>query len=210
MSQIHEKSPKHCANKQALNPHNFNKKLFFYLTTLLLAILSLVLLVWVILHPTKPHFSLKQADIKQLNLTASSSLNSYIQLTLLSINPNKKLGIYYDEFLLYASYNGQKITNVTSIDPFYQDREETNVLSASLVGNEQTLAPQLAYQVKRDEGMGNLYLNFKVMGRLRWKVGTWVSGRYRFNVNCVTVVAFGVKVSPPLSLRQGAECSTSV
>ncbi|KAL0452366.1 UNVERIFIED_CONTAM: NDR1/HIN1-like protein 26 [Sesamum latifolium] len=171
-------------------------------------------LVWLVLHPSKPHFSLKQADINQLNLTAASSLTSYIQLTLLSTNPNKKVGIYYDQFLLYASYNGQKITNITAIDPFYQDREETNLLSASLVGSEQTVAPALAYQVKRDEGTGKVGLSFKVMGRLRWKVGTWISGRYRFNVNCVSVVAFGGRsVSSPaalMSLRQGTVCSTSV
>ncbi|KAL0382488.1 UNVERIFIED_CONTAM: NDR1/HIN1-like protein 26 [Sesamum calycinum] len=210
MSEINEKSPKHCANKQAVDLHKFKKKLFFYLTTLLLTILSLIFLVWLILHPSKPHFSLKQADINQLNLTASSSLDSYIQLTLLSTNPNKKVGIYYDQFLLYASYNAQKITNVTSIDPFYQDREETNLLSASLVGNQQTVAPSLAYQVKRDEETGKVALSFKVMGRLRWKVGTWISGRYRFNVNCVSVVAFGGRSPGLMSLRQGTVCSTSV
>ncbi|KAK4384780.1 Two-component response regulator-like APRR5 [Sesamum angolense] len=123
-------------------------------------------------------FSLKEADINQLNLSGPSLLNSSIQLTLLSNNPNKKVGIYYDEFLLYASYKGQKITPETSISPFYQEHEETNLLSASLVGNQQPVAPSFAYEVQRDQGTGKLVLSFKVMGRLRWKVGTWVSGSF--------------------------------
>ncbi|KAL2226882.1 NDR1/HIN1-like protein 1 [Sesamum indicum] len=210
MSQIHEKSPKHCANKQAINLHKFNKKLLFSLSTLFLSILSLIFLVWLVLHPTKPQFSLKEADINQLNLSGPSLLNSSIQLTLLSNNPNKKVGIYYDEFLLYASYKGQKITPETSISPFYQGHEETNLLSASLVGNQQPVAPSFAYEVQRDQGTGKLVLSFKAMGRLRWKVGTWVSGRYRFIVNCIAIMPFGRIPSPPLSSKQGSQCSTTI
>lgn len=210
MSKITEKSPKHCANKETINFHKFNKKLWFYLSTLLLSILSLIFLVWLILHPTKPQFSLKEADLNQLNLAGPSLLNSSIQLTLLSINPNKKVGIYYDEFLLYASYKGQKITPETSISPFYQEHEETNLLSASLIGNQQPVAPSFAYEVQRDQGTGKMALNFKVMGRLRWKVGTWVSGRYRFVVNCITIMPLGNIPSPPLRSKQGSRCSTTI
>ncbi|KAL3838017.1 hypothetical protein ACJIZ3_022608 [Penstemon smallii] len=211
MSEIHEKSPKHCANKKAFNFHNFNKKLYIYLSTIFLTILSLIFLVWLILHPTKPQFSLKEAEINQLNLSTPSLLNSSIQLTLLSNNPNKKVGIYYDEFLIYASYKGQKITTETSISPFYEEHEETNLVSAFLIGNLQPVASTFAYEVQRDQGStGKLVLNFKVMGRLRWKVGTWVSGRYRFVVNCVTFMPFGMLPSLPLSSRQGTQCSTTI
>ncbi|KAG8381595.1 hypothetical protein BUALT_Bualt06G0137800 [Buddleja alternifolia] len=210
MSQITEKSPKHCANKKTLNLHKFNKKLIFYFFSLFLSILSLIFLVWLVLHPTKPQFSLKNTEINQLNLSGQSLLNSSIQLTLLSINPNKKVGIYYDEFLIYASYKGQKISPDTSISPFYQEHEETNLISASLVGNQQPVAPSFAYEVQRDQGIGKFALNVKVIGRLRWKVGSWVSGRYRFIVNCVSVMPLGPIPSPPLSAKQGSQCSTTI
>lgn len=214
MSQIHEKSPKHCANKhqQTINFPKFKyKKLFFYFSTFFLSLLSLIFLVWLILHPTKPQFSLKQADVNQLNLSGPSLLNSSIQLTILSHNPNKKVGIYYDELLLYASYKGQKITPDTLISPFYQDHDETDLLSASLIGNQQPVAPSFAYEVQRDQIVGKMILNFKVMGRLRWKVGTYVSGRYRFVVSCVAVMPFGGPIpSPPLSSRLGSKCSTTI
>ncbi|XP_073131592.1 NDR1/HIN1-like protein 26 [Henckelia pumila] len=215
MSKIDVKSPKHCAEKHTLVTVPRRRRVYLYLSTITLLLLSLLLLFWLILRPAKPHFSLQQADVNQLNLAGSSSsnsqlLNSSIQLTLQSTNPNNKLGIYYDEFRLYASYKSQKITPDTSISPFYQDHQETTFLSASLVGIQQPVSPSFAYEVQRDMATGKLVLSFKGNGRLRWKVGTWVSGRYRFMVDCVTVMPFGAIPSPPLSSRQATVCSTTV
>ncbi|XP_061364067.1 NDR1/HIN1-like protein 26 [Gastrolobium bilobum] len=210
MSQITIKSPKHCASKQALKIDRNYRKLFFGLSAFFTSILSLILLIWFILHPAKPQFSLIEADIYQLNLSGPN-LNSSIQLTLLSKNPNQKVGIYYDEFQAYATYKGQQITGDTSVPPFYQGQEESNLLTSSLVGNGLPVAPSLGYEVGRDQITGRLVLNLKVNGKLRWKVGTWVSGRYRFNVNCVSIMAFGPSIPQgPLISKQGAQCSTTI
>ncbi|KAF5947463.1 hypothetical protein HYC85_013420 [Camellia sinensis] len=199
MSQVLTRSPKHCAKQGLKNIDEHYKKLFYAFSTFFLSILFLIFLVWLILHPSKPEFSLKEADLYQLNLTAPLPhlLNSSIQFTLLSKNPNKKVGIYYDELQVYASYKGQQITVGTSLPPFYQDHDESNLLAGSLTGT------------------GELYLNDLVHinsrqmnGRLRWKVGTWVSGRNRFNANCVAVVDF--RTSGQLSSKQGTQCSTTV
>lgn len=210
MSDLSSKSPKHCANK-GLNIGKFYKKLYWAGFTFLLSVLALILLIWLILHPTKPEFSLKEADIYQLNLSGPHLLNSSIQLTLLSKNPNKKVGIYYDMVQVYASYKGQQITVYTSLPPFYQGHEESNLLTASLAGTGLPVAPSFGYEVGRDQTAGKLVLSLKLNGRLRWKVGTWVSGRYRINVNCVAVMPFGPTIpSGPLSSKEGAQCSTTV
>ncbi|XP_042480574.1 NDR1/HIN1-like protein 26 [Macadamia integrifolia] len=211
MSQIFlTNSPKHCA-KHGLNVNKLPKKLLYGFSTFLLSFFSLAILVWVILHPSKPEFYLKEADIYQLNLSAPHLLNSSIQLTLISKNPNKKVGVYYDQLQIYASYKGQQITLYTSLPPFYQGHEDSNLLSASLVGTGLPVAPSFGYEVGRDQTAGRLILSLKVNGQLRWKVGSWVSGRYRFNVNCVTIMNFGPdSVSAPVSSRQGSSCSTTV
>ncbi|CAK9139045.1 unnamed protein product [Ilex paraguariensis] len=210
MSQFHVKSPKHCA-KQGLSIDKFYRKLFLYFSTFLLSILSLIFLIWLILHPTKPEFSLQEADVYQLNLSGSHLLNSSIQITLLSKNPNKNVGVYYDELQVYASYKGQQITIDTTIPPFYQGHEESNLLTAALVGTGIPVAPSFDYEVGRDQTAGKLVFSLKANGRLRWKVGTWVSGRFRFNVNCVAIMPFGPSIpSGPLSSKQGTQCSTTV
>ncbi|KAG6714376.1 hypothetical protein I3843_05G183900 [Carya illinoinensis] len=210
MSHVLEKSPKHCA-KQGLNIDQHHKKLFFFFSTLFTSILSLILVIWLILRPSKPDFSLREADIYQLNLSGSHLLNSSLQLTLLSKNPNQKVGIYYDELQVYADYKGQQITTYTSLPPFYQGHQDSNLLTASLVGTWLPVAPSFGYEVGRDQTAGKLVLSLKVNGRLRWKVGTWVSGKYRFNVNCVAVMAFGPAIpTGPLTSKQGSHCATTV
>lgn len=210
MSQFDVKSPKHCG-KRGFNVDKVYKKFFFAFSVLFSSILSLILLVWLILHPSKPRFSLKETDIYQLNLSPTQLLNSSIQLTLLSKNPNQKVGIYYDDLQVYAAYKGQQITVYSSLPPFYQGHGDSNLLTASLIGTGLPVAPSFGYEVGRDQTAGRLVLNLKVNGRVRWKVGTWVSGRYRLNVDCVAVVAFGPTIpTGPLSSKQGTQCSTSI
>ncbi|KAJ4951938.1 hypothetical protein NE237_028770 [Protea cynaroides] len=212
------KSPKHCANsKHRFNLDKLPKKLLYGFSTILLSLFSLVFLVWLILRPSKPEFYLNEADIYQLNLsiTPDHLLNSSIRITLLSKNPNKKVGIYYDQLQVYASYKGQQITLYNSLPPFYQGHEDINLLTVSLLGPGLPVAPSFAYQVGRDQTAGRLILNLKVNGRLRWKVGTWVSGRYRFNVDCLAIMAFGsyVAVPAPVTLtskQPASQCSTIV
>ncbi|KAM1613744.1 hypothetical protein PS2_002203 [Malus domestica] len=211
MSQALTKSPKHCGNKHGLNICKLYKNLFLLFSTFGTTILSIILVVWLILRPTKPEFSLKEADIYQLNLFSSYLLNSSVQLTLLSKNPNQKVGIYYDELQVYAAYKGQQITVYTSLPPFYQGHEDSNILTASLVGIGLPVGPSFGYEMGRDQTAGRLVLNLKVIGRLRWKVGVWISGKYRVNVDCLAVMAFGPSVpTGPLTTRQGTQCSTNV
>ncbi|MED6163816.1 hypothetical protein PIB30_083692 [Stylosanthes scabra] len=214
MSQITIESPKHCANKQGLKRFERNyKKLFFVFSAFFTTILLLILLIYLILHPSKPQFSLKELDIYQLNLSGPN-LNTTINLTLLSKNPNQKVSIYYDKIVVYGSYKGQQITGDTYVPPFYQDNQESNLLTASLVGNGLPVSPSIGYEFGRDQSSGRLVLNLKVNGKLRWKIGTWVSGHYRFNVNCVSFMAFGPSslpsASPPLASKQGSQCSTTL
>ncbi|KAF6136243.1 hypothetical protein GIB67_001652 [Kingdonia uniflora] len=162
------------------------------------------------LHPTKPEFYLKEANIYQLNLSGPRLLNSSIQITLFSKNPNQRLGVFYDQLQAYASYKGQQITLDSSLPPFYQGHEETNVITASLIGSEVPVSPSFGYEVIRDQTAGTLAVSLKLNGRLRWKVGTWVSGRYRLNISCVIIMDFPKVVSGPLSLKKGTKCSTSV
>ncbi|KAJ9539570.1 hypothetical protein OSB04_026076 [Centaurea solstitialis] len=212
MSQIHAKSPQHCAKKKLVNiSSNLQKKLLYTFTTFFSTILLLILLVWLLLHPTNPHFSLKEADVYQLVVSPTHLLNSSIQLTFLSTNPNQKVGIYYDQIQVYASYKAQQITLDSYLPPFYQDHKDTNLLSAVLVANALPVAPSFNYELGRDQMAGRLVLNLKANGLLRWKLGTWVSGRYRFNVNCVALSVFGSSApAAPLTLKQGTQCSTTI
>ncbi|KAJ6340771.1 hypothetical protein OIU77_008511 [Salix suchowensis] len=160
MSQVSVKSPKHCA-KQGLNVDKLYKKLFFAFSGILTTLLLLILMIWIILRPAKPEFTLKEAAIYQLSLSGPNLLNSSIQLTLLSKNPNQKVSIYYDELQVYAAYKGQQITVDTFFPSFYQGHQDRNLLTASLVGAGLPVASSFNYEVGRDKTAGKLVLNLK-------------------------------------------------
>ncbi|KAL4575709.1 hypothetical protein LXL04_011793 [Taraxacum kok-saghyz] len=69
------------------------------------------------------------------------------------------------------------------------------------------VAPSFNYELDRDQSAGRLVLGLKANGLLRWKVGPWVSGKYRFNVNCVAVLLFGPSAST--AAKQG-QCFTTI
>ncbi|KAK1440514.1 hypothetical protein QVD17_06342 [Tagetes erecta] len=199
------KSPQHCGKNKHLI---INKKLIALFISILL-LLTLILLFCFVLRPTKPHFSLDQLHIYQLFVSPTYLVNSSIQLTLLSTNPNQRFGIYYDQIQFYASYKAQQITLHSYVSPFYQDHKDTNLLSALLAANAFPVAPSFSFDLGRDLMAGRLVLNIKANGLLRWKLGTWVSGSYRFSVNCVAVLlVFGSSV--PFTSKQGTQCFTTI
>ncbi|XP_072985925.1 NDR1/HIN1-like protein 26 [Typha latifolia] len=210
MSLLLTASPKDCS-KKGLHLHKLNKKFLFGLSTFLLSILSLVFFVWLILHPSKPQFYVKDASVFELSLAPARLLNTTIQTTFVAKNPNSRVGIYYDEIRTYAAYKGQQITVDVELPGFYQGHQDTNFLSTSLYGAGMPVSSSFGYEVNRDQVAGKLILALKLDGQLRWKVGTWVSSKYRFDVNCIAVVVIVPGgVAGPLSSVQGSECSTTV
>ncbi|THU73120.1 hypothetical protein C4D60_Mb04t19450 [Musa balbisiana] len=210
MSLLVTTSPKDCS-KKGFRLNKLNKKILYSLFSLLVSILSVVFLIWLVLHPTKPEFYLRDTAVYELSLASPRLLNSTIQATVVSKNPNSHVGIYYDRLRAYAAYKGQQITGDSELPPFYQGHQDINILSSSLYGIAMPFAPSFGYHVSRDQTAGRLYLELKLDGKLRWKVGSWVSGSYRIDVNCVAVIVPRPGADPgPMSLVQGTHCSTTV
>ncbi|CAA2968177.1 NDR1/HIN1-like protein 1 [Olea europaea var. sylvestris] len=175
------------------------KKLFGRLLIALFSFIFLVLfiifLVWLILRPSKPHFILQDATVYAFNLSTPNLLTSNLQITISSRNPNDRIGIYYDKLHVYASYHGQQISLPTSLPSTFQGHKDVTVWSPFLLGNEVPVAPYLAVSLNQDQMVGTLLINFKVNGRIRWRVGSFVSGKYHLYVNCPAYINFGTKNS---------------
>lgn len=211
MSQLlAEASPKHCAER-GLKGKRLGRRLLCVLSSSFSTVLSIFLLVWFILRPAKPQFYVKDVGVYQLSLSPPRLLNSTVGFTLVSRNPNDRVGVYYDRLRAYASYKDQRITADSAFPPFYQGHQDTNLLSASLSGAGVPVAASFGYELGRDQTTGKLPLRLRLEGRVRWKVGSWVSGQYRIMVDCIAIVGFVPgDMSSTLSTNQGAECSTSL
>ena len=156
-------------------------------------VLFVVFLVWIILLPTKPRFVLQDATVYAFNVstTEPSTLSTSMQITVASKNRMGKVGIYYQKLDVYATYRSQQVTLPTLLPSTYQDHNEIAVWSPFLYGDMIPLSPELMMPLEQDQNVGAVLLNIRLNGCVKWKVGTWISGKYDLNVNCPAYIKFG-------------------
>ncbi|XP_051114254.1 NDR1/HIN1-like protein 1 [Andrographis paniculata] len=174
-----------------------------------------VLLIWAILRPKKPQFTLHDATVFVLAVPAGNLISATVQVTVGCRNPNSRIGIYYDGLTAYAAYRDQQITYAAAIQPVYQSRKDFTVWSPFVYGDDVPVAPYTGGGLARDRSAGAIPLVVKINGHVKWRVGAFISGRYHLHVSCPAnipvdysggIAAAGVAVKYQLSQR----CSVSV
>ncbi|TQD78765.1 hypothetical protein C1H46_035689 [Malus baccata] len=158
-------------------------------------LLVTILIVWAILQPSKPRFVLQDVTVFNFNTSASNVFSSSFQVTISSRNPNDKIGIYYDRLNIYATYRAQQITFPTLIPPVYQGHKDVNIWSPFIYGTDVPIAPYNSIALGQDQNAGSVLLLIKMDGRVRWKVGTFISSRYHLYIRCPAFIALGSKTT---------------
>ena len=171
------------------------RRIFAGILIFLLVVLIIILLVWAILRPSKPKFILQDATVYAFNVSSPNLLTSNFQVTLSFRNPNDKVGIYYDKLDVYATYRNQQITLRTSIPTSYQGHNEIDVWSPFVYGTAVPVSPYNSIALGQDQAIGTVLLLIKIDGRVRFKVGSFISGKYRLNVRCPAYIQFGSRTS---------------
>ena len=177
--------------------------------------LLIILIIWLALRPTKPKFYLQDASVYAFNVSSPDNLlSSTIQVTISTHNPNARVGIYYDRVDVFASYKYQQITPVTTVPPFYQGQNDVDLWSPYLYAVSVPVAPHLAEAISQDQSSGFLLVHVKIEGRIRWKMGSWVSGHYDLFVTCPAFLSSqsgkGVGDLPVIKFQQISTCSVDV
>ncbi|KAB2013301.1 hypothetical protein ERO13_D09G131500v2 [Gossypium hirsutum] len=197
--------------------HNkFRRRLLFGILFFILIVLITVLLIWAILRPSKPRFILQDTTVYGFNASVPNFLTSSFQVTVSSRNPNDRIGIYYDRLDLYATYRNQQITPRTSLPPTYQGHKDVNVWSPFINGNMIPISPDFSTSLSSEQASGSVFLTIKIDGRVRWKVGAFVSGRYHLYVRCPAIITFGSKFNGVIVAQNAVKfqfvtrCSVSV
>ncbi|KAK6152257.1 hypothetical protein DH2020_014892 [Rehmannia glutinosa] len=131
------------------------------------------------------------ATIFNLNVSAPNVISTTVQVTVNSRNPNSNIGIYYDRLDVYATYRNQQITYYTVIPPVYQGHKDVNVWSPFIYGNTVPVAPYNGLALTQDQSDGAIAITVKINGRVRWKVGSFISGRYHLHVTCPAYIPLG-------------------
>ncbi|KAF5744907.1 protein YLS9 [Tripterygium wilfordii] len=191
------------------------RRIFAALLALIIIILFIIFLVWIILRPTKPRFVLQDATLYSVNLSEPNMLTTTMQVTVSSRNPNERISISYEKLDIYASYRNQQITLPTTIPSTTQGHKEITVWSPFLNGESVPVSPYLSTALTEDQNAGLLLVNIKIQGKIRWKVGTWISGKYRLNVNCPGYISSGernkgIEIGPSIKYQFVQVCHVDV
>ncbi|KAF5772905.1 putative Late embryogenesis abundant protein [Helianthus annuus] len=208
-------SVKHC-DHHGDKKKKLIKKILIGLAIFIGIALLVFLITWAILQPKKPKFILQDATIYNFNVSAPILLSSNFQVTINARNPNSKIGIYYDKLNVFATYHSQQITYFTVIQPVYQGHKDLNIWSPFVYGTNVPVAPYNGAALSQDQSNGAIALVIKINGRVRWKVGSFISGRYHLHVTCPAYIPFGNKNSGIAGVVTGVKyqlaqkCSVSV
>jgi len=57
------------------------------------------------------------------------------------------------------------------------------------------VAPYNSVALGQDQAGGAVQLTIRIDGRVRWKVGTFISGRYHLYVRCPAYITFGTRTT---------------
>ncbi|XP_075507755.1 NDR1/HIN1-like protein 1 [Primulina tabacum] len=211
-----EKSSHDHHHHHILWPRKITRRFCAWLIIFTFIILLTIFLVWASLQPQKPSFTLQDATIFNLNVTAPNVISTTLQITINSHNPNSKIGIYYDKMEVYAAYHHQQITYPTIIPPVYQGHRDDNVWSPFIYGTTVPVAPYNGLSLSQDKANGAIAMVIRLNGRVKWKVGNFVSGRYHLHVSCPAYIPIGnskntgIVIGNAIKYQLSQSCSVNV
>ncbi|KAG0478577.1 hypothetical protein HPP92_013296 [Vanilla planifolia] len=211
---------KDCGKHASYHRQKIVRRIFACLLSLIILVLFVILVIWLVLRPTKPKFLLQDSSIYQFNLSSDSNLlfsnllSISLQVTISSRNPNDRIGIYYDRLDVLAEYKNRQITTATELPVGYQGHNDVNVWSPFVSANAVPIDPYLVDAFGQDENAGYILIYIKIDGKLRWKVGTWISGHYHIDVSCPAFFSVsngkGNGGSPAFRFQQMTSCNVDV
>ncbi|KAK8921008.1 hypothetical protein KSP39_PZI020897 [Platanthera zijinensis] len=177
-------SEKDCSRRNSFCWNKLHSRILAFSMCLIILILVIIIVIWLLLRPTKPKFLLQDVSLYMLNLSAPNLLSSYLQITISSRNPNDRFGIYYDNLDTFAEYKHQQITAVAALPVGYQGHNDVEIWSQNLYGIDVSIAPFAADSITQEVNAGLLLIYVRLEGRLRWKVGSWISSHYHIYASC--------------------------
>lgn len=154
---------------------------------LLIAIAATVGIIYLVFKPKLPNYSVDNLRISDLTLNLDLSLYASFNVRLTAVNPNEKIGIYYERGSRISVW--YKDTNLCegSIPAFYQGHQNKTVMDVALSGQNQygrTLLDALQVQ----QQTGSIPLDLKIDEPVRLKLGSMKLFKVRVLGTCKLIV----------------------
>nr|XP_043613904.1 NDR1/HIN1-like protein 6 [Erigeron canadensis] len=157
------------------------------LITLIIILAATIGILYLVFKPKLPNYSVDRLTISQLTLNLDFSLYARFNVQITAINPNKKIGIFYQKGSHISVW--YKNTNLCqgSIPVFYQGHQNKTVLNVALSGQNQYGRTLLA-AIQEQQQTGRIPLDLKVDVPVKIELGKMKLKKVRIMGKCMLIV----------------------
>ncbi|CAL5207455.1 unnamed protein product [Lathyrus oleraceus] len=154
------------------------------LTTILIIAVILGFLFWLIVRPNVVNFTVTDASLTRFNFTNNNTLHYDLAVNITIRNPNRRIGIYYDNVETLAFYKDVMFGNQT-LGGFFQHHKSTNFLNPVFKGEQVIpLSSDQVSEFDKEKESGVYGIDVKVLLNVRFKLGLFKSGKAKPKVRC--------------------------
>ncbi|KAJ4784272.1 hypothetical protein LUZ62_035518 [Rhynchospora pubera] len=140
-----------------------------------------------IYDPKLPKYSVDRFQITEFQVDSNNFVNATFDVTVTAENPNKGIGIYYEDgsklSVLYSDYNLAQ----GSLPVFYQGHKNTTVLTVVMKGGAQ-IGSQVVNSLQQEQQTGSIPIDFKGDVPVRVKLGGLKLWKFTSKVRCNLII----------------------
>ncbi|XP_077220665.1 late embryogenesis abundant (LEA) hydroxyproline-rich glycoprotein family [Tasmannia lanceolata] len=170
---------------------------------LIILIAATVGILYLVFQPKLPKYSIDRLAITSFQLNADMSVSAQFNVTITARNPNKHIGIYYEDGSeLSVWYTNTSLCDGT-LPNFYQGHQNTTVLDIVLTGQTQSGSGLMSSILQEQQQTGSVPLDVKANVPVRVKFGSLKLKKVKFLVRCRLVVN-QVSANNQISIRSSS------
>lgn len=161
----------------------------FCLLILLIALIAIAAAVlYIIFWPQLPKYSLHSISVDRFNISQEQRLSSDLVVSIKAQNPNKKIGIYYDDGnRLSVLFSGREISAGT-IPAFFQAPRNTTLEQIKLTASRVPFSAALHSALNADQTKGSVPLDVEMDEPVELKIGSLKTPKITMQLRCSLTV----------------------
>ncbi|KAK1310408.1 hypothetical protein QJS10_CPA08g01371 [Acorus calamus] len=161
----------------------FLRPLMIIAAAVLLAAGITTFIVWLVIRPRLPEFSVSSASVSGLS-TDAQSLTASFNVAFSVRNPSKKAGIGYDGVEAAVFYGGDSVVK-TTLPPLYQGSGNSTIVRARLVAVGTYVPPGMVKGIADDRAAkGTVSFGFAIRAAAYFRSGAWRPRQHLLTVYC--------------------------
>ncbi|KAK7272250.1 hypothetical protein RJT34_28730 [Clitoria ternatea] len=151
----------------------------FFATMICLAVVFGVILIitWLVLRPSLPHFTIHTLSVANLS-TTSQSISATWHLSFLVRNGNKKMTVTYNALRSSLFFRTNYIAE-SQLAPFKQETKSETTLNATLSAASAYLDSRVVDELNAEKSHGSVLFDVQVLASTSFRSGSW---RFRTRV----------------------------